>query len=77
MLDNVVDLGFEYLGDGLTPMALQTLVDGPLCGSGSLAYDCDLARIRSVRVRIGIAHARPDVRGLTAIADISPRILQR
>ena len=77
VLDNVVDVRFEYLGDGLTPMALQTLVDGPLCGSGSLAYDCDVDRIRSVRVRIGIAHARPDVPGLTAIADISPRILQR
>lgn len=77
VLDNVADVGFEYFGDGLAPMPLQTLVDGPLCGSGSLAYDCDLARIRSVRVRIGIAHARPDVPGLTAIADISPRILQR
>jgi hypothetical protein len=77
VLDNIVDVRFEYFGEGLAPMALQTLVDGPLCGSGSLAYDCDLARIRSVRVRIGIAHARPDVPGLTAIADISPRILQR
>lgn len=77
VVDNVVDVAFEYLGEGLTPIALQSLADGPLCGSGSLAYDCDLGRIRSIRVRVSIGHARPNVPGLTAIADISPRNLQR
>lgn len=76
VLDNVTDVRFEYL-NGLVPIPLPTLSDGPLCGSGSLAYDCDLGRIRSVRVRIKMAPARPDVPGLTAVADISPRNLQR
>ena len=77
VVDNVVDVGFEYVGEGSAPIALQALADGPLCGSGSLAYDCDLGRIRSVRVRITIAHVRPDTPALTAIADISPRNVQR
>lgn len=77
VLDNVTDVRFEYLNGGLVPIPLPTLTDGPLCGNGSLAYDCDLRRIHSVRVRIRMASARSDVPGLTTIADISPRNLQR
>lgn len=33
----------------LVPIPLPVLADGPFCGTGSLAYDVDLLRVRSVR----------------------------
>jgi hypothetical protein len=77
IVDRVSDLHFEYFGDRFAPIPLPSLVDGPLCGSGSLSYDCDLHRIRRIRATVTIASAGPTTPSLTVVADISPRNLQR
>jgi prepilin-type N-terminal cleavage/methylation domain-containing protein len=43
--------------DGLAPLPLGRLSDGPWCGAGGTAYDADLLRIRAVRVRLGAVGA--------------------
>jgi type II secretory pathway pseudopilin PulG len=73
LVDGVVALEFEYFGDRLLPLPLASLTDGPLCGSGALAYDCDLQRIRSVRATLTIAATGPDARDLRLSADITLR----
>ena len=77
LVDRVADLRFEFLGAGRAPLALSALMDGPLCGSGSLAYDCDVHRIRTVRAVLRISSARPGDRGLGVVVDVSPRNVQR
>lgn len=77
LVDNVVNLRFEYLAAGAAPLPVSMFADGPLCGSGSLTYDCDLHRIRTIRARVTIAADREDLQPLTFTADISPRSLQR
>ena len=75
--DNVEDITFEYFGAGLAPIALAALSDGPLCGTGSLAYDCDLHHVRHVRTTVTIASARAGARPLRLVVDLSPRNLSR
>jgi hypothetical protein len=77
IVDNVADARFEYFGAGLARIDLAALVDGPLCGTGALAYDCDLHRIRSVRAVVTLAPARAPIRPLTVVVDVSPRNVQR
>lgn len=45
------------------PIAPAELADGPFCGTGPLAYDVDLLRIRSVRVRIRLDTGADALRG--------------
>ena len=39
---------------GLVALPLATFTDGPFCGSGAMAYDADLFRVRRVLVRVRI-----------------------
>ena len=73
IVDSVADLAFEYFTDNLQPLPLGTLTDGPLCGSGALAYDCDLRRIRTVRAALTIAATGADPRDLRLTVEITPR----
>lgn len=77
LVDRVADLRFEFLGAGAAPLALSALIDGPLCGSGSLAYDCDLHRIRTVRAVLRISPARAGDPDMGVVLDVSPRNVQR
>jgi prepilin-type N-terminal cleavage/methylation domain-containing protein len=53
------DLG----GGGLRPLSLSQLTDGPVCGTGTGAFDGDLLRIRLVRATLRLQAAADDVRG--------------
>ena len=44
-------------------MPIETLADGPWCGSGGNTFDADLLRIRSVRVTVRLAASADDARG--------------
>lgn len=57
LIDNVVDLTFQYFGDadadeGVQPLTLAQLFDGPVVGISPNAFDRDLLRLRFVRVRL-------------------------
>src|SRR5581483_10659182 len=41
-------------GDGLAPLPLAMLNDGPWCGGGALQFDADLLRVRAVRVTLRV-----------------------
>ena len=45
------------------PIAPAELADGPFCGSGVMAYDVDLLRIRAVRVRLRLDTGADALRG--------------
>jgi hypothetical protein len=77
VVDGLSALRFEYFTEGLAPLSLSSLSDGPLCGSGSLAYDCDVLRIRAVRARFTVASPRAGVAPLSLVVDVTPRNLQR
>ena len=49
VVDRIVALRFEYVDASGTPFDVL-LGDGPWRGSGSLAYDADLLRVRRIRV---------------------------
>ena len=77
VVDHVAALVFEYLDDRLETVPLTALSDGPLCGSGALAYDCDLRRIRTVRAALAIEATHPETRDLRTVIDITIRRLPR
>ena len=60
--DNVVGLSFEYLADGLVPLPLSMLADGPWKGSGGTQFDTDLLRVRAIRVTVRVQAALPAFR---------------
>ena len=74
IVDNIADLAFEYFAAGLEPLPLASLVDGPLCGSGSLAYDCDLHRVRTIRATVTVAASNPASRPLRLVVDVARRV---
>ncbi len=76
LVDRLADLRFEFLGAG-GALPLSALTDGPLCGSGSLAYDCDVRRIRAVRAVLRISPVRAGDPELGVVVDVSPRNMQR
>lgn len=49
VVDRIVALRFEYVDAAGTPLDVL-LADGPWRGSGSMAYDADLLRVRRMRV---------------------------
>lgn len=68
LLDNVVDLRFEYFADatpgpGLRPLPVSALSDGPAIGLPPNRFDADVRSIRLVRVTIRLQAAAEDVRG--------------
>ena len=77
VVDNIAAVQFEYFTDSLAPLPLSSLVDGPLCGSGALAYDCDLLTMRAVRASLRVSSPRAAVLPLSITVDISPRNMQR
>jgi hypothetical protein len=48
--------------DGLALLPIDMFNDGPWCGSGPLAYDADLLRIRRVRVTLRLQVSSPALR---------------
>jgi type II secretory pathway pseudopilin PulG len=52
----------EHPGSAPRVVGLAELQDGPLCGTGSGAFDGDLLRLRSVRVRIRLEAGADDLR---------------
>jgi hypothetical protein len=50
-------------GGPLVPIPIGELADGPYCGSGPLAYDVDLLRIRWVRVKLRLDTGADALRG--------------
>ena len=73
VVDHVSELSFQYFSEPLAPLALGTLMDGPLCGSGALAYDCDLRRIRTVRASLRLEASVEGGRDIRVTVDITPR----
>ncbi len=71
LVDNVVDVRFEYFVDasngvGLRRTPLAELTDGPAAGVSPNRFDADLLRIRMVRVTLRLQAAADDVRGIGA-----------
>jgi prepilin-type N-terminal cleavage/methylation domain-containing protein len=54
----LADLG----GDGLHPLTVDEMTDGPVCGAGPNAFDGDLLRIRLVRVTLRLQAGADEVR---------------
>jgi hypothetical protein len=52
----------DFGGDGLHPLAIDEMTDGPVCGAGPNAFDGDLLRIRLVRVTLRLQAGADDVR---------------
>jgi hypothetical protein len=52
----------EHPGSAPRVVGLAELQDGPLCGTGSAAFDGDLLRLRGVRVRIRLEAGADDLR---------------
>jgi hypothetical protein len=50
--------------DGLAPLSLAMLADGPWCGNGGLRFDADLLRVRRVRIAIRLQALDAAVRGV-------------
>ena len=73
VVDQVRDLWFDYFAERLEPLPLAALTDGPLCGTGALAYDCDLRRIHTVRASLTIAATHPGTRDLRTSVEITSR----
>ena len=53
VVDAVADVRFEYF-DAWSSLALENFGDGPWCAADGVAYDCDVLRIRRVRVTIAL-----------------------
>jgi hypothetical protein len=61
----------EAGADGLAPLPLAMLADGPWCGGGGLRFDVDLLRVRRVRVVIRLQAVDVAVRGVGAAFAVS------
>jgi prepilin-type N-terminal cleavage/methylation domain-containing protein len=60
--------------EGLAPLPIAALADGPWCGAGGTLFDADLLRIRRVRVTVRLRAStrrdpQPDYR---VVMDVSP-----
>ena len=64
--DNITALSFEYYADDLTPLALASFGDGPFAGSGAMAFDADLLRVRTVRATFRLETGVESMRGADA-----------
>lgn len=73
IVDHVAALVFEYFDARFERIPLGTLSDGPLCGSGALAHDCDLLRIQTVRAALTIEATHPETRDVQAVIDSTIR----
>ena len=60
--------------DGLAPLPLAMLTDGPWCGTGDTAFDADLLRVRRVRVaaRLRVSGGRDPQPDYRVVFDVSP-----
>ncbi|MBI4888902.1 MAG: hypothetical protein HY824_17515 [Acidobacteria bacterium] len=70
VVDNVVQLEFEYDGEDGGPIDPAALHDGPWLPDDPAAvvtFDADLLRIRRVRVVIGVEAALPSMRGRSPV----------
>jgi hypothetical protein len=60
--------------DGLAPLPLTQFSDGPWCGTGEMAFDADMLRIRRVRVMVAADVSRGQ-RTPAVTFDVTPRNL--
>jgi hypothetical protein len=74
IVDNIAEIVFEYFATGPEPLPLASLIDGPLCGSGSLAYDCDLHRVRTIRATVAVTGSNPEMRPLELVVEVARRV---
>ncbi len=58
-------------GGGVVSLPLVLFTDGPFCGSGAMAYDADLSRIRRVVVRLWLRD-RPGAVGQWPASALAP-----
>jgi hypothetical protein len=77
LIDNVVDLTFQYFGDadgddGVRPVPLAQLSDGPVVGISPNAFDRDLLRLRFVRVTLRL-RSSDDVTDYATTFDVKLR----
>ena len=65
VVDHVVKLEFEYLGEPPMKLDLAVLTDGPWCPNALQPgrYDVDLLRIRRIRVALRVQAASAGLRG--------------
>ena len=69
--DNVVSGTFAYRDAALAAVPLGSLADGPIAGSGALAFDVDLRRIAVVEAALRIESGADGMRGT------DPRFFER
>jgi type II secretory pathway pseudopilin PulG len=66
LADNVEALTFEWLGDGLAPLALTQFQDGPFRAAGPRMFDVDLLRVRAIRATIRLTSSSARAPAVTA-----------
>jgi hypothetical protein len=64
----------EVDAEGLAPLPLSKLSDGPWCGAGSTVFDADLLRIRRIRVvaRLKASGPRDPIPDFPVAFDVAP-----
>jgi hypothetical protein len=54
---------FEYFAGDMTALPLAIFQDGPFIGAGSLAFDADLLRVRTIRTTLRVETGFDRLRG--------------
>lgn len=49
LVDNIIAVSFQYFAGDMSGLPLAIFQDGPFVGAGSMAFDADLLRVRTVR----------------------------
>jgi prepilin-type N-terminal cleavage/methylation domain-containing protein len=73
VVDAIDDIRFEY-ADGSSLLPLELFDDGPPCEAGGITFDCDVLRIRAIRVTVRL-RARLG-RAITTSFEVAPWNLQ-
>lgn len=63
LVDNITALSFQYFAADMSPLPLAIFADGPFVGSGSIAFDADLLRVRTVRATLRMETGVDRLRG--------------
>lgn len=63
LVDNITSVTFEYFAGDMTALPLAIFQDGPFIGAGSLAFDADLLRVRTIRTTLRVETGFDRLRG--------------